>query len=136
MSRETGYTVLLIEADTSLRRLIALGLKHRGMQVTEINSLAALADQPIANPDLLLLAGRNPGASLPLDVAYSCPGLGPGAAGWPEPCVSPAGSPGQAFRRSPAVHHYRKSPGNKCLYLNGSSAGNRLSRPCLYRSLC
>jgi len=55
MSRETGYTVLLIEADTSLRRLIALGLKHRGMQVTEINSLAALADQPIANPDLLVL---------------------------------------------------------------------------------
>lgn len=55
MSRETGYTVLLIETDTSLRRLIALGLEHRGMQVIEISSLAALAERPIANPDLLVL---------------------------------------------------------------------------------
>lgn len=55
MPRETSFTVLLIEPDMSLRRLIALGLKRRGMQVIEISSLAALAEQPIADPDLLVL---------------------------------------------------------------------------------
>ncbi len=49
------YTVLLIEPDTSLRRLIALGLLQRGMQVVEASSLAALAEQPVADPDLLVL---------------------------------------------------------------------------------
>jgi CheY-like chemotaxis protein len=51
----TRYTVLLIEPDMSLRRLIALGLQHRGLQVIEVSSLAALAEQPIADPDLLVL---------------------------------------------------------------------------------
>lgn len=55
MPRETRYTVLLIEPDLSLCRLIALGLEHRGWQVIEIHSLAALAEQPIADPDLLVL---------------------------------------------------------------------------------
>lgn len=55
MPRDTRSTVLLIEPDTSLRRLIALGLKHRNMQVIEVSSLAALADQPITDPDLLVL---------------------------------------------------------------------------------
>ncbi|HVU67548.1 MAG TPA: hypothetical protein VHD63_10485 [Ktedonobacteraceae bacterium] len=55
MQRDTRSTVLLIEPDTSLRRLIALGLEHRGMQVIEISSLTALADQPITDPDLLVL---------------------------------------------------------------------------------
>ena len=55
MPRESSYTVLLIEPDVSLRRLIALGLEHRGMRVIEISSLAVLADQPIADPDLLVL---------------------------------------------------------------------------------
>jgi CheY-like chemotaxis protein len=55
MQHDTRSTVLLIEPDTSLRRLIALGLEHRGMQVIEVSSLAALADQPITDPDLLVL---------------------------------------------------------------------------------
>lgn len=55
MPRDTRSTVLLIEPDTSLRRLIALGLEHRGMQVIVVSSLAALADQPITDPDLLVL---------------------------------------------------------------------------------
>lgn len=55
MPRDTRSTVLLIEPDTSLRRLIALGLMHRDMQVIEVSSLAALAEQPIADPDLLVL---------------------------------------------------------------------------------
>jgi len=55
MPHGTRYTVLLIEPDMSLRRLIALGLQHRGLQVIEVGSLAALAEQPIADPDLLVL---------------------------------------------------------------------------------
>ena len=55
MPRDTRSTVLLIEPDTSLRRLIALGLEHRGMQVIEVSSLAALEEQPITDPDLLVL---------------------------------------------------------------------------------
>src|SRR5712691_4448364 len=38
MLAATKQTVLLIEADTSLRRLIALGLQYRGMHVIEANS--------------------------------------------------------------------------------------------------
>ncbi len=55
MQHATSRTVLLIEPDNSLRRLITLGLAHRGMQVIEISSLAALAEQPITDPDLLVL---------------------------------------------------------------------------------
>jgi DNA-binding NtrC family response regulator len=47
--------VLLIEPDTSLRRLIALGLKRRGLQVVETSSLAALADQPVTDLALLIV---------------------------------------------------------------------------------
>jgi CheY-like chemotaxis protein len=55
MSSDTRSTVLLIEPDASLRRLIALGLEHRGMEVIEVSSLAALADLLITEPDLLVL---------------------------------------------------------------------------------
>ena len=55
MPRDTRSTILLIEPDTSLRRLIALGLEQRGMGVIEVSSLAALKDQPITDPDLLVL---------------------------------------------------------------------------------
>lgn len=55
MQRATSSTILLIEPDDSLRRLIALGLLRRGMRVIEGNSLAALAEQPIVDPDLLVL---------------------------------------------------------------------------------
>ena len=41
MSQGKKPTVLLIEADTSLRRLIALGLQHRDMDVVEASSLAS-----------------------------------------------------------------------------------------------
>ncbi len=47
--------MLLIEPDASLRRLIVLGLQHRGVQVVEASSLDSLAEQPIADPDLLVL---------------------------------------------------------------------------------
>src|SRR5581483_348111 len=55
MQHAASQTVLLIEPDHSLRRLIALGLLHRGMRVIEISSLTTLAGQPIADPDLLVL---------------------------------------------------------------------------------
>jgi CheY-like chemotaxis protein len=55
MPRDTGSTVLLIEPDASLRRLIALGLEHRGMRVIEVSSLTALEGRPITDPDLLVL---------------------------------------------------------------------------------
>lgn len=55
MQRATGFTVLLIVPDASLRRLIALGLGQRGLQVIECSSLAALAELPIRDPDLLVL---------------------------------------------------------------------------------
>jgi CheY-like chemotaxis protein len=55
MPRGTRFTVLLIEPDTSLRRLIALGLQQLGVQVVGVSSLNTLADQPIADPDLLVL---------------------------------------------------------------------------------
>jgi DNA-binding response OmpR family regulator len=48
-------TVLLIETDTSLRRLIALGLQYRGMHVIEASSPASLPTVEAREPDLLLL---------------------------------------------------------------------------------
>ena len=55
MPHDTRYTVLLIEPDESLRRLIILGLHQQGMQVIEASSLTTLLKQSIANPDLLVL---------------------------------------------------------------------------------
>ena len=58
MSQEKKRTVLLIEADISLRRLIVLGLQDRGMQVIEASSLAAapdLEDETEKQLDLLIL---------------------------------------------------------------------------------
>lgn len=55
MQRETRFTVLLVEPDLSLRRLIAMGLQHRGLHVIGVSSLHALADYPITSPDLLIL---------------------------------------------------------------------------------
>jgi DNA-binding response OmpR family regulator len=48
-------TVLLIETDTSLRRLIALGLQYRGMHIIEASSPASLPTVEAREPDLLLL---------------------------------------------------------------------------------
>ena len=51
----TKPTVLLIEADASLRRLIALGLQHRGMHVIEMDSSARLNILTEPLPELLVL---------------------------------------------------------------------------------
>ena len=48
-------TVLLIEADPSLRRLMTLGLQHGGMHVIEACSLEALAPVTAQSFDLLVL---------------------------------------------------------------------------------
>ncbi len=53
MSHKIRATVLLIEPDTSLRRLIALGLQSRNMHVIEASSPAHLP--PGEAPDLLIL---------------------------------------------------------------------------------
>ncbi len=64
MSSEKKPIVLLIEPDAALRRLIALGLEHRGMSVIEANSPAHLPSLEVQQLDLLVLdldggAGRN-----------------------------------------------------------------------------
>jgi CheY-like chemotaxis protein len=67
MSSEKKATVLLIEPDAALRRLIALGLEHRGMHVIEANSptsIPSFETQETQQFDLLVLdmdgeAGRN-----------------------------------------------------------------------------
>jgi DNA-binding response OmpR family regulator len=64
MSQGKPSTVLLIEADSSLRRLMALGLQHRGMRVIEASSPAHIPSFDALQVDLLVLdldgnAGRN-----------------------------------------------------------------------------
>jgi CheY-like chemotaxis protein len=57
MSHNTRQTVLLIEQDPSLRRLITLGLQSRSIHVIETPSTLQLPalDGTIQSPDLLLL---------------------------------------------------------------------------------
>lgn len=58
MSHGSRPTVILIEADTSLRRLIALGLEYRGMQVIAASSagdMPTLEAKEAKKPDLLIL---------------------------------------------------------------------------------
>lgn len=55
MSHVSGHTVLLIEEDASLRRLIALGLQYRGMRIIEAPSPEHLPVIEAQQPDLLLL---------------------------------------------------------------------------------
>jgi DNA-binding response OmpR family regulator len=55
MLHGTGHTVLLIEADRSLRRLIALGLHYRGMHVIEASSPTRLPDLEAQRPGLVVL---------------------------------------------------------------------------------
>ncbi len=55
MSHGTQPTVLLIEADLSLRRLITLGLQHRGMCVITASSLDNLPVLEIRSLSLLIL---------------------------------------------------------------------------------
>ncbi len=55
MSHGTQPTVLLIEADLSLRRLITLGLQHRGMCVITASSLNNLPVLEARSLSLLIL---------------------------------------------------------------------------------
>ncbi len=55
MSHAVAQTVLLIEADDSLRRLITLGLRHRGMHVVEASSPAELPALETLQLQLLVL---------------------------------------------------------------------------------
>src|SRR2546422_585587 len=55
MLHATKPTVLLIETDISLRRLIALGLQYRGMKVLEATSPTNLPTLEAQSPDLLIL---------------------------------------------------------------------------------
>lgn len=55
MSHGTQATVLLIEADPSLRRLITLGLQYRGMHVIAASSLNNLPALETFVPSLLIL---------------------------------------------------------------------------------
>ncbi len=55
MSQGQKQTVLVFETDPSLRRLITLGLVHRGLQVIEADSLTAIEEMDVATVDLLVL---------------------------------------------------------------------------------
>jgi CheY-like chemotaxis protein len=48
-------TVLLLEADPAIRRMITLGLRHRGLQVIEATSLSTISAADLASLDLLIL---------------------------------------------------------------------------------
>jgi CheY-like chemotaxis protein len=55
MEQALRPTVLLIEEDHSLRRLIALGLQHRGMKVIEADADSALPRSDEQTPSVLVL---------------------------------------------------------------------------------
>jgi CheY-like chemotaxis protein len=55
MSHGTKPTVLLVEGDPSLRRLITLGLQYRGMHVIAASSPTTLPTLEAHTPDLLVL---------------------------------------------------------------------------------
>jgi DNA-binding response OmpR family regulator len=55
MAQRKLSTVLLVEADNSLRRIIALGLRQRGMHVVEANSSTDIPLLPTEQADVLVL---------------------------------------------------------------------------------
>jgi DNA-binding response OmpR family regulator len=55
MSQGKKPTILLLEADASLRRLIALGLLHRSVHVIEVSSAEHVSSLGIQSLDLLIL---------------------------------------------------------------------------------
>ncbi len=55
MAQGKQRTILLIEADASLRWLITLGLKQQEMRVVEASSPVAISALDIASPDLLII---------------------------------------------------------------------------------
>lgn len=56
-ARHSDQTILLVEADPALRRMIALGLRHRGLRVIETDSPGApsITGTSKSRPDLVLL---------------------------------------------------------------------------------
>jgi DNA-binding response OmpR family regulator len=56
-ARHREHTVLLVEADPALRRMIALGLRHRGLRVIEADAPGTLSIPHMSKnrPDLVLL---------------------------------------------------------------------------------
>jgi DNA-binding response OmpR family regulator len=55
MEQARALTILLIETDYSLRRLMALGLQHRGMRVVEASSPDSIPSLDTAPIDLIVL---------------------------------------------------------------------------------
>ncbi len=55
MLQEKTQTILLVEAERSLRRLITLGLQSRGMRVIEASSLERITAQQPHRPDVVVL---------------------------------------------------------------------------------
>ncbi len=55
MQRATNHSVLLVEANPSLRRIITLGLQHRGLRSIEANAPASFPISPSIVPDLIVL---------------------------------------------------------------------------------
>lgn len=77
MQRTTGHTVLLVEANPSLRRMIVLGLQHRGLCIIEATAPASFPVSPSNLPDLVILdidAGM-PGSQSLLAQAEAHPAL-------------------------------------------------------------
>ena len=59
MSDQSRPTILIIEADTSLQRLITLGLQYRGMHVIAASSLSNLPPLEAQQPGLVILDINN-----------------------------------------------------------------------------
>ena len=55
MEQAQSLTILLVEADYSLRRIIALGLRYRGLQVIEMSSPDMISSLDSGQVDLLVL---------------------------------------------------------------------------------
>lgn len=55
MQRATGQSILVVEANPSLRRMITLGLQHRGLQSIEANAPASFPVSPSTVPNLVVL---------------------------------------------------------------------------------
>lgn len=55
MQRATMHSILLVEANPSLRRIITLGLQQRGLHSIEANAPASFPISPSIVPDLIVL---------------------------------------------------------------------------------
>lgn len=55
MQRATGQSILVVEANPSLRRMITLGLQHRGLHSIEANAPASFPISPATAPELIVL---------------------------------------------------------------------------------